>query len=81
MRGVAIFAAAAVIGYFVIVFAWIAYATVFDIGDREGGKGMGMIFIFGPAAGALIGLIAAGLLAWPRAPGISAGAVNPPLSR
>ena len=62
VRGIAIFAAATVVGYFVIVFGWLAYAAVFDIGDREGGKGMAMIFIFAPAAGAVIGLIAAGLL-------------------
>ncbi|TMJ73753.1 MAG: hypothetical protein E6G73_10895 [Alphaproteobacteria bacterium] len=62
VRGIAIFAAATVAGYFVIVFGWLAYAAVFDIADREGGKGMAMIFIFGPAAGAVIGLIAAGLL-------------------
>jgi hypothetical protein len=61
-RGVAIFAAATAIGYFVIVFGWLAYASVFDIGDREGGKGMTMIFIFGPIAGAVIGLIASALL-------------------
>jgi hypothetical protein len=62
IRGVAIFAAATLIGYVVVVFGWLAYAAVFDIGDREGGKGMGMIFILGPAAGAVIGLIAAALL-------------------
>jgi len=62
-RGVAIFAAAAVIGYLVVVLSWFVYADAFDIGDREGGKGMGMIFILGPAGGAMIGLIAAGLLA------------------
>ena len=62
VRGIAIFAAATVVGYFVIVFGWLAYAAVFDIADREGSKGMAMIFIFAPAAGAVIGLIAAGLL-------------------
>jgi hypothetical protein len=81
VRGVAIFAAATVIGYFVIVFGWLAYASAFDIGDREGGKGMAMIFIFGPAAGAVIGLIAAALLARPKAPDVTAGIVNPPLSQ
>ena len=81
VRSVAIFAAATAIGYFVIVFGWLAYARVFDIGDREGGKGMAMIFIFGPAAGAVIGLVAAGLLARPKAPDLSTGAVNLPRSR
>ena len=81
VRAVTTFAAAAVIGYFVVVFGWLAYATWFDISDREGGKGMGIIFIFGPAAGTIIGLIAAGLLARPKAPVLSAPAVNPPLSR
>ena len=61
-RSVAIFAASTVIGYFVVLFAWIAYAAVFDIGDREGGKGMAMMFIVAPAGCAMIGLIAAGLL-------------------
>jgi hypothetical protein len=78
VRGIAIFAAATVVGYFVIVFGWLAYAAVFDIADREGGKGMAMIFIFAPAAGAVIGLIAAGLLARPKVPEASALAVNPP---
>ncbi len=62
MRGVAIFAAAAVIGYFVLVAGWFGYADLFGIADREGGKGMAMIFMLGPAGGAMIGLIAAGLL-------------------
>jgi hypothetical protein len=81
VRGVAVFAAATVIGYFVVVFGWFAYAALLGIGDREGGKGMTMIFILGPAAGAVIGLIAAALLARPRAPDLSAAAVNPPPSR
>jgi hypothetical protein len=81
VRAVTIFAAATVIGYFVVVFGWLAYATLFDISDREGGKGMGMIFIFGPAAGTIIGLIAAGLLARPKALDPPAAAVNPPPSR
>lgn len=72
VRGIAIFAAATVVGYFVIVFGWLAYAAVFDIADREGSKGMAMIFIFGPAAGAVIGLIAAALLARPKVPEASA---------
>ena len=42
---------------------------------------MTMIFIFAPAAGAVIGLIAAGLLAHPKLPDGSAGGVNPPLLR
>ena len=62
VRGVAIFAAATVIGYLVVTAGWFAFADAFGIGDREGGKGMGMIFIVGPAGGALIGLVAAGLL-------------------
>ena len=81
VRGVAIFAVATVIGYFAIVFGWLACASVFDIGDREGGKGMGMIFIFGPAAGAVIGLIASGLLARPGKPDPAVTAVvGPPAS-
>lgn len=62
MRGVAVFAAATVIGYLVVTAGWFAFVDVFAIGDREGSKGMGMIFIFGPAAGAMIGLVATGLL-------------------
>ncbi len=62
VRGVAIFAAATVIGYFVVLFGWIAYAVVFDIADREGSRAMGMVFIIAPAGGAMIGLIGAGLL-------------------
>ena len=62
VRGVAVFAAAMVIGYLVVTAGWFVFADAFGIGDREGGKGMGMIFIIGPAAGAMIGLVAAGLL-------------------
>lgn len=81
VRAVTIFAVATVIGYFAILFGWLAYAGLFDISDREGGKGMAIIFIFGPAAGAVIGLIAAALLARPKAPDSTAGIVNPTLSR
>jgi|SRR5437764_1561421 hypothetical protein len=62
VRSVAIFGVSTVIGYLLVVSGWLAYADVFGIGDREGGKGMAIIFIFGPAAGAVIGLIAAGFL-------------------
>ena len=81
VRSVAIFGVSTVIGYLLVVSAWLAYADFFGIGDREGGKGMAMIFIFGPAAGAVIGLIAAGLLARPKAPDVSTAAVNLPRSR
>jgi hypothetical protein len=73
-RHVAVFAATTVIGYLVVTAGWFVFADAFGIGDREGSKGMGMIFIFGPAGGAMIGLIAASLLgrrdgqAPPRAP-------------
>ncbi len=63
VRGIAVFAAATVIGYLVLAVGWIAYADIFGIADRDGGKGMAMIFLFAPAGGALIGLIAAALLA------------------
>ena len=78
VRGIAIFAAATVVGYFVIVFGWLAYAAAFDIADREGGKGMAMIFIFAPAAGAVIGLIAAALLARPNKLDAAAPVFRPP---
>src|SRR6202035_911450 len=67
IRAAAIFAAASLIGYLVVAFGWLAYASLFDIADRDGGKGMAMIFILAPAGGALIGLIAAALLARPSA--------------
>jgi hypothetical protein len=82
VRAVAIFAAATVIGYILVVFGWLAYAGFFDIADREGGKGMAIIFIIGPAAAAMIGLIAAGLLSRRGLPDGSpapiAGEVTPP---
>ena len=81
VRSVAIFGVSTVIGYLLVVSGWLGYADFFGIGDREGGKGMAMIFIFGPAAGAVIGLIAAGLLARPKAPDVSTAAVNLPRSR
>jgi hypothetical protein len=63
-RGTVVFAAATVIGYLVVAAGWFVFADVFGISDREGGKGMGMIFIFAPAGGAMIGLIAASLTGW-----------------
>ena len=81
VRSVAIFSVSTVIGYLLVVSGWLGYADFFGIGDREGGKGMAMIFIFGPAAGAVVGLIAAGLLARPKAPDVSTAAVNLPRSR
>ena len=69
VRGVLVFAAATLIGYVVVLFGWLTYADLFDIADREGGKGMTMIFILAPAGGAMIGLIAAGLLARRRLAG------------
>jgi hypothetical protein len=53
-RRVAVFAATTVIGYLVVTAGWFVFADAFGIGDREGSKGMGMIFIFGPAGGAMI---------------------------
>lgn len=66
VHSVTVFATAAIAGYLVTAFGWFAYAAAFDIADREGTKGMEMIFLFAPTAGGLIGLIAAGLLG--RAP-------------
>ena len=77
IRAVAIFALATLIGYLVIAFGWIVYANLFDIADREGGKGMAIIFILAPAGGAMIGLVAAGLLSWRGMPdSSSSGAVR-----
>src|ERR1043165_7901246 len=68
VRSVAIFGVSTVIGYLLVVSGWLAYADFFGIGDREGGKGMAMIFIFGPAAGAVIGFVAEGVFAPPPEP-------------
>jgi hypothetical protein len=65
VRNLAIFAAATVIGYLVLTLGWVAYADIFNIADREGGKGMAMIFLFAPAGGAMIGLLATALLMRP----------------
>jgi hypothetical protein len=65
VRGVAVFAGAAIVGYLVLAIGWVAYAGVFAIADHDGGKGMAVIFLFAPVGGALIGLIAAALLARP----------------
>jgi len=61
-RAVVIFVMATVLGYAVVLVGWFAFAAVFDIGDREGSKGMTMIFIGAPAGGVMIGAIAAALL-------------------
>jgi hypothetical protein len=62
LRTVAIFAAATVVGYLALVFGWIAYASVFDIADPDGGKGMEIVFVIAPVAAAAVGVMAAGLL-------------------
>jgi hypothetical protein len=62
LRALAIFVAAAVIGYVFLVFSWIAYASMFDIADPDGGKGMEIVFVVAPVAAAAVGLMAVGLL-------------------
>ena len=66
VRAAGIFAAATVAGYFLLLFSWVAYASVFDIADREGGKAMAVVFIIAPAVGAASGLIAVVLLSHRR---------------
>ena len=66
VRRAGVFAVATAAGYFVLLLFWFVYADLFDIADREGGKGMAMIFLLGPIGGAMIGLIAAGLLGPPE---------------
>jgi hypothetical protein len=62
LRALAIFVAAAVIGYIFLVFSWITYTSVFDIADPDGGKGMEIVFVIAPVAAAAVGVMAAGLL-------------------
>ena len=35
-------------GYGLILFGWIAYADLFGVGDRDGGKIMGVAFVLAP---------------------------------
>ncbi len=53
------FIVATIIGYFAILFGWIAYTEMAGVFDREGAMIMGIAFFFAPIGGLLIGLAVA----------------------
>lgn len=53
------FAVGTVVGYAITLFGWIAYADLAAVVDRDGGKIMGVAFVFAPLGGVVLGLLAA----------------------
>jgi hypothetical protein len=45
-----------------VLFGWVAYTNIFDVGDLGGAKAMGIAFFFAPIGGVLVGIICAVLL-------------------
>jgi hypothetical protein len=41
------------------VFGWIAYSDYAQVADNDGGKGMGVVFVYGPVGAILVGAGAA----------------------
>ena len=48
-----------ILGFLAIAFGYIAYADSTNYFDREGATGMGVVFVFAPLGGLIIGIIAA----------------------
>jgi hypothetical protein len=53
--------------YLVIVFGWIAYAGYAHVADNDGGKGMAVVFAYGPVCAILMGAGAALIFGGERA--------------
>jgi len=51
-----------VLGYCAVLFGWVAYTEMFDVGDLGGAKAMGVAFFFAPVGGVIAGIICAVLL-------------------
>jgi len=67
MRAVGMFLLGLLAGYLAILFGWIALADLFDLGDLDGGKIMGVAFGFAPMGGVVAGIVLAILLGRRRA--------------
>jgi hypothetical protein len=48
-----------VLGYCIVLFGWVTYTNLFDVGDLGGGKAMGIAFFFAPVGGIILGIIGA----------------------
>ncbi len=59
MKILALFLVGVIAGYLAILFGWIAYADLFDVGDRDGGKIMGIAFTLAPLGALVLGLVLA----------------------
>ena len=59
MRAVLWFFAGLIVGYAAILFGWIGYADLFDVGDIDGGKIMEVAFALAPAGAVVIGIVLA----------------------
>ena len=53
------FVVGTVVGYAIILLGWIAYADLAGVVDRDGGKTMGIAFMFAPLGGVVLGLLMA----------------------
>jgi hypothetical protein len=49
-----------VLGYCAVLFGWVAYTNIFDVGDLGGAKPLGIALFFAPIGGVLVGNICAG---------------------
>jgi hypothetical protein len=59
VRAVLWFFAGLIVGYAAVLFGWIAYAELFDVGDMDGGKIMEVAFALAPAGAVVIGIVLA----------------------
>lgn len=57
------FVAGLVLGYLLVVLGWVFYAVIAQVGDRDGGKLMSIMFLAAPIGGMAAGLIGAFWLA------------------
>jgi membrane associated rhomboid family serine protease len=53
------FVAGLLLGYFAVIFGWVGYSLYARIGDVDGGKLMGIVFLAAPLGGLAGGLIGA----------------------
>lgn len=68
MRAVGLFVLGVVVGYLAVLFGWIGYAEQFDVGDMDGGKVMGVVFVIAPVGAIVLGVLLAVLFGRRRAP-------------
>ena len=68
VRAALVFVLATIGFYFAIEASWFTYAAYAEPADREGGVGMGVVFVIGPVCAVLLGAGAAFLFGGKAAP-------------